>query len=43
VNDALRANMLEGAGLAALWPEIAVVTIWMVASFAIALKVFRWK
>jgi ABC-type multidrug transport system permease subunit len=41
--DALRANMLQGAGLAQLWPELAVLGGWMVVSFALALKLFRWK
>lgn len=43
VNDALRANMLEGAALPALVPELAVIGIWMVATFALALRLFRWS
>jgi ABC-type multidrug transport system permease subunit len=43
LNDALRAVMLEGAGLAALAPEIALLAGWGVVSFAIALKIFRWQ
>ena len=43
VNDALRANMLEGAGLAQVWPELAVILAWLVVCFAVALKIFRWK
>jgi len=43
VNDALRANMIEGASLAALAPELAIVAAWLVVSFAIALKIFRWQ
>ncbi|HEX9893150.1 MAG TPA: ABC transporter permease [Gemmatimonadales bacterium] len=43
VVDALRATMLEGASLVTLAPELAVVGLWMVASFAIALKIFRWQ
>ena len=42
-NNALRANMLRGAGLPTRWPQLAVLTIWMVACFAIALKIFRWR
>lgn len=41
--DALRANMLQGAGLAQLWPELAVLGCWMIVSFTLALKLFRWK
>jgi ABC-2 type transport system permease protein len=43
VNDALRASMLEGAGWAALAPELAIVAAWLVVSFALALRLFRWK
>jgi len=43
VNDALRANMLEGASLAQVAPELAIVVAWMVGSFVIALKIFRWQ
>ena len=42
-NDALRANMLRGVELGALWPQMAVLLAWMVACFTIALKVFRWR
>jgi len=41
--DALRANMLQGAGLAQVWPEMAVLGGWMVVCFTLALKLFRWK
>jgi ABC-type multidrug transport system permease subunit len=43
VNDALRANMLEGASLAAVSGEILVITGWLVVSFILALKLFRWR
>jgi ABC-2 type transport system permease protein len=43
VNDALRANMLEGATLAQIAPELGVTAAWLVVSFAIALKIFRWQ
>jgi ABC-type multidrug transport system permease subunit len=42
VNDALRANMLEGAGFIQLVPEFGVIAFWLVASFGVALKIFRW-
>ena len=43
VIDALRGHMLQGAGLATLWPELTTLVVWMVACFAIALSLFRWK
>jgi ABC-type polysaccharide/polyol phosphate export permease len=43
VNDALRANMLEGASIASLSPELAVIIVWGVISFFAALKLFRWR
>ena len=42
-NDALRANMLRGASLPALWPELAVLAVWTLLCFGIALKIFRWR
>ena len=42
LNDALRAVMNDGEPLAALWRELAVLTVWGGASFALALKLFRW-
>jgi ABC-type polysaccharide/polyol phosphate export permease len=42
-NDALRANMLEGANLAGVAPEMLVLILWMVISFTLALKIFRWR
>ncbi len=43
VNDALRANMLQGASLGMVLPQLAVVAAWAVGCFALALKLFRWK
>jgi ABC-type multidrug transport system permease subunit len=43
LNDALRAVMLEGAGLVALGPELLNLTLWGVVSFGLALKLFRWQ
>ncbi|MBL8987774.1 MAG: ABC transporter permease [Gemmatimonadetes bacterium] len=43
VNDALRATMLEGATLPQLAPEFLVLIVWLVVSFTVALKIFRWK
>ena len=43
VNDALRANMLEGTQITALGVEMAVILGWLVISFVLALKLFRWR
>ena len=43
LNDALRAVMLDGAGLAATAPELFNLALWGAASFAIALRIFRWQ
>jgi ABC-type multidrug transport system permease subunit len=42
-NEALRAVMLEGRSLAALPSQIAILAVWGIASYAIALKIFRWQ
>jgi ABC-2 type transport system permease protein len=43
VIDALRANMLQGAGLAALTREAGTLGAWLIMCFALALKLFRWR
>ncbi len=43
LNDALRAVMLEGRSLAQLGAEILIMAVWGIASFALALKIFRWQ
>jgi ABC-type multidrug transport system permease subunit len=43
LNDALRAVMLDGAGLTAAAPELLNLTLWGVVSFAVALRIFRWQ
>jgi ABC-2 type transport system permease protein len=43
VIDALRANLLRGAGWQALLPELGIITAWLVVSFVLALKLFRWR
>jgi len=43
LNDALRAVMLDGAGLAATGPQLLNLAVWGVLSFAIALRIFRWQ
>lgn len=43
LNDALRAVMNEGAGLAAVAAPVAILAAWGVVTFATALKIFRWQ
>jgi ABC-2 type transport system permease protein len=43
VNDALRASMLEGAGWSRLAPELAIIAAWLVVTFALAVRLFRWR
>jgi ABC-2 type transport system permease protein len=43
VIDALRANMLQGANLARMAPQVGIILFWLVICFALALKLFRWR
>ena len=43
VNDALRANMLQGASWPAVGPEIGIIAAWLVVCFTLALRLFRWR
>jgi ABC-type multidrug transport system permease subunit len=43
VNDALRANMLQGLGWSTILPELGIIAGWLVVSFVLALKLFRWR
>lgn len=43
VIDALRANMLQGAGFAQMAPQAAVLGAWTAVCFVVALKLFRWR
>lgn len=43
VVDALRLNMLQGAGLAGVGGELAILGAWLVVSFTLALRLFRWQ
>jgi len=43
VIDALRANILQGANLAQMAPQIGIIVFWMVLCFGLALKLFRWR
>ena len=41
--DALRANMLQGTSLVALWPQLLTLALWLVVSFVVAMRLFRWR
>jgi hypothetical protein len=43
VIDALRANMLQGAGFAQVAPELGIMTAWLIVCFTLALKLFKWR
>jgi ABC-type multidrug transport system permease subunit len=43
VNDALRANMLQGSGWQAVLPELAIIVAWLALTFVLALTLFRWR
>ena len=43
LNDALRGVMLEGRSLAAIGGQLAVLAVWGVVSFVLALRIFRWQ
>jgi len=43
LNDALRGVMIDGAGLAAVARPMAIVCAWGFLSFAVSLKLFRWR
>lgn len=41
--QALRANILLGANLAQIFPQLAILAAWMVVCFVLALATFRWR
>jgi ABC-2 type transport system permease protein len=43
LNDALRAVMIDGTSLAQLGAPLAIVAGWGLASFVVALQIFRWR
>jgi ABC-type multidrug transport system permease subunit len=43
LNEALRSIMLEGGGPAAVMPQLSLLAIWGLLSFAVALRIFRWR
>jgi ABC-type multidrug transport system permease subunit len=43
LNDALRSVILEGAAVSAVQRELTVLAAWTAVSFAIAMRLFRWR
>jgi len=43
LNDALRAITNEGAGLFAVAPQLGVLAVWGVLTFALGVRLFRWR
>jgi ABC-2 type transport system permease protein len=41
--DALRGNMLQGISLTSLVAPVSVLLAWLVVSFAVSLRIFRWR
>jgi hypothetical protein len=41
--NALRATMLQGVGWMAVMPSMAIIGAWLVVTFALALRMFRWR
>ena len=43
LNDALRAVMNDGLGIAAVGSELAILIAWTVVTYTVGLKLFRWQ
>jgi len=43
LNDSLRAIMIDGTSIFQLGSGLAVVAVWGVVCFGVALKIFRWR
>ncbi|MFZ1083782.1 MAG: ABC transporter permease [Terracidiphilus sp.] len=43
VNDALRGNMLQGLSLMQMAAPVAILLAWLVAAFAVSVRIFRWR
>ncbi len=43
LNDALRAITNDAAPLYALWPQLAVLSVWGVVCFLLSIRWFRWQ
>jgi ABC-type multidrug transport system permease subunit len=43
LNEALRGVMLDGASLAGIWSQLAILSAWGAGCFALAVATFRWR
>jgi ABC-type polysaccharide/polyol phosphate export permease len=43
LNQLLRGITLEGKSLAALWVQVAILAAYGAGTFAVALRIFRWR
>ena len=43
LNDALRAVMLEGAGLRGVLSQLSILVVWAIVSMGVALRIFRFR
>jgi ABC-2 type transport system permease protein len=43
LNDALRNVAFEGAHLTDCWKQLGILTLWGIATYAVAVKVFKWE
>ena len=41
--NGLRAVMLQGAGLATVWPDLLLLAAYLLVGLTVALRVFRWR
>ena len=41
--EALRANMLQGAGFSQLAPQLSILGAWLLVCFTLAMRLFRWR
>jgi ABC-type multidrug transport system permease subunit len=43
LNDSLRAVMLEGTPLSGVAGELAIMAVWGIVPFALAIRMFKWS
>jgi ABC-type multidrug transport system permease subunit len=43
LNNALRAVILQGAGIGEVWPALLILAVWAAFTFLFALRIFRWN
>jgi len=41
--DALRGNMLQGIGLGQMASQVGILLAWLIVSFTVSLRIFRWR